>query len=73
MAFLHPSNKPYNQLVRKREEVELEIPATGESSQPDALVKHLNPSILQLKLPKNQTNKRLLDSHSFTNERPSKV
>lgn len=70
MAFLHPSNKPYNQLVRK-EEVELEISATGESSQPDALVKHLNTSILQLKLlKKNQTNKGLLDSHSFTNERP---
>lgn len=70
MSFLHPSNKPYNQLVRKREEVELEISATGESSQTDALVKHLNPSILQLKLLKNQTNEGLLDSQSFTNERP---
>lgn len=40
IAFLHSSNKPSSQVCPVREEVELEIPALGDSSQPDGFVKN---------------------------------
>lgn len=67
---MNSSNKPSSQLcpARKREETELEISAMGEPSQPDVLVKNLNPSA---KTPEEEPNnlQGLPDARSFTNER----